>query len=196
MWANRSFRSSKMSDHERFAQVAQRKWAMWANRSFRSPKMSEWVNRSFFLSKSLIRSFVDKKQAIRSDIKWANSQPRIVYTIIYYRIGWSDLELFATFENGHIAGHIFLWVQFQKPGEFGRTRRKLKRGGWGSLFTVSLLSEPTSFLLWGWTLGWSDIEPFFLNGHYAADQVYFYEGNSQKSANLATCGTSASKFSL
>ena len=48
MWANCSFRSPKMSDHERFAQVAQRKWAMWANRSFCSPKMSKWVNRSCF----------------------------------------------------------------------------------------------------------------------------------------------------
>ena len=28
-----------------------------------------------FLSESLIRSFFDKKQAIRSEIKWANSQP-------------------------------------------------------------------------------------------------------------------------
>ena len=56
MWANRSFRSPKMSDHERFAQIAQRKWAMWANRSFRSPKMSKWVNRSFFewIASSLI----------------------------------------------------------------------------------------------------------------------------------------------
>ena len=54
MWANRSFRSPKMSDHERFAQVAQRKWAMWANRSFCSPKMSKWVNRSLahFLTKT------------------------------------------------------------------------------------------------------------------------------------------------
>ena len=28
-----------------------------------------------FLSKSHIRSFLDKKQAIRSKMKWANSQP-------------------------------------------------------------------------------------------------------------------------
>ena len=34
-------------------------------------------------------------------------------------------------------------------------------------------------------VGWSDIELFsyFENGHYAADQVYFYD--SKKSANLA-----------
>ena len=48
MWANRSFCSPKMSDHEWFAQVAHRKWAMWANRSFRSPKMIEWLNHYFF----------------------------------------------------------------------------------------------------------------------------------------------------
>ena len=55
MWANPSFCSPKMSEQERFAQVAQRKWAMWAN-----------------------RSFLDKKRAIRSEIKWANSQPCIL----------------------------------------------------------------------------------------------------------------------
>ena len=74
-WGNCSGRSEEMSDREQFAQVTQRKWAMWANRSFRSPKMSKWVNRSFFLSESLICSFLDKKRAIRSKIKWANSQP-------------------------------------------------------------------------------------------------------------------------
>ena len=61
MWANRSFRSPKMSDHERFAQVAQRKWAI-VSESLRSltknERMSEslifWVNRSFahFLTKT------------------------------------------------------------------------------------------------------------------------------------------------
>ena len=45
MWANRSFGSQKMSDHEQFVQVAQRNWAMWANCSFCSQNMSEWVNR-------------------------------------------------------------------------------------------------------------------------------------------------------
>ena len=40
LWANRSGRSEEMSNHERFTQVAQRKWAIWANRSFRSPKMN------------------------------------------------------------------------------------------------------------------------------------------------------------
>ena len=37
---------------------------------------NEWMSESLiFLSKSLIRSFLDKKRAIRSEIKWANSQP-------------------------------------------------------------------------------------------------------------------------
>ena len=80
MWVNCSFRSPKMSDHEWFAQVDQRKWAMWANRSFCLPKMSKWENRSFFLSESLICSFLDKKQAICLEIKWANSQPCIKIT--------------------------------------------------------------------------------------------------------------------
>ena len=88
MWANRSFRSPKMSNHELFPQVAQRKWAMWANRSFRSPKMSEWVN----------CSFLDKKQANRSEIKWANSQP---WSLQNYSISLQSLQTRAFLFNLH-----------------------------------------------------------------------------------------------
>ena len=36
----------------------------------------EWMSESpIFLSESLVRSFLDKKQKIRSEMKWANSQP-------------------------------------------------------------------------------------------------------------------------
>ena len=40
------------------------------------------------------------------------------------------------------------------------------------------------------TLGWSDwaIFAIFEKGHYATDQVYFYESNSKKSANLNARG--------
>ena len=47
---------------EWIAHFAQIKWAMWANGSFRSPKMR------------------DEKQAICSEIKWANSQPCLIPT--------------------------------------------------------------------------------------------------------------------
>ena len=64
---------------EPIAQVAHQKWATmsdslrsltknerpWMNRSGCSPKMSEWANHSFFC----------KKRAIRSENRWANSQP-------------------------------------------------------------------------------------------------------------------------
>ena len=43
LWANRSGCSEEMSNRERFAQVAQRKWAIWVNHSFCSRKMSEWT---------------------------------------------------------------------------------------------------------------------------------------------------------
>ena len=60
LWAIRSDRSRQMSDRERIAQVAQRKWATvseslrslktnerpWAIRSGRSEEMSEWAIRS------------------------------------------------------------------------------------------------------------------------------------------------------
>ena len=74
MWVNPSGRSPKMSDYEWFAQVAQRKWTIVSD-SLRSltknERMSEWL---IFLSESLIRSFLGKKQAILSEIRWANSQ--------------------------------------------------------------------------------------------------------------------------
>ena len=75
MWANRSGRSPKMSDHERFAQVAQRKWAI-VSESLRSLTKNERMSELLiFLSESLICSFLDKKLAIRSENRWANSQP-------------------------------------------------------------------------------------------------------------------------
>ena len=75
MWANGSFRSPKMSDHERFTQVTQRKWAI-VSESLRSLTKNEQMSESLiFLSESLIPSFLDKKRAVRSEIKWANSQP-------------------------------------------------------------------------------------------------------------------------
>ena len=69
---------------ERIAQVAQGKWAtvrdslrltrrnerLWANRSGHSPKMSEGANCSAHLL-----TFLARKQAIRCEIRWANSQP-------------------------------------------------------------------------------------------------------------------------
>ena len=45
MWANRLFRSPKMSDTLRSLRGNERSWA---NCSCRSTKMSKWVNRSFF----------------------------------------------------------------------------------------------------------------------------------------------------
>ena len=74
-WANCSGRSRQMSKHEQFAQVAQRKWAIvseWLRLLTKNERMSESL---IFLSKLLIHSFLNKKCAICSEIKWANSQP-------------------------------------------------------------------------------------------------------------------------
>ena len=73
---------------EQITQVAHQKWAtmsdlfrgnerLWANHSGRSPKMSKRVNCSFFC-KLLIRSFLGKKWVIRSENRWANSQPCMI----------------------------------------------------------------------------------------------------------------------
>ena len=77
-WAICSFHSNWMSDvseslislksNERcewIAQFAHQKWST----------MSDSLRLFIFLSESLIHSFFDKKRAIRSEIKWANSQP-------------------------------------------------------------------------------------------------------------------------
>ena len=41
-----------------------------------------------FLSESLIRSFLDKKWAIRLEIKWANSQPCLIRAWLEYLGRW------------------------------------------------------------------------------------------------------------
>ena len=74
-WANHSGRSWQLSNRERFAQVAQRKW-MIVSKSNRLLTKNEWMRELFvFLSESLIRSFFCKKRAIRSENRWAKSQP-------------------------------------------------------------------------------------------------------------------------
>ena len=65
MWANRSDRSPKMSNNERFAYIAQRKWVIMRE-LLRSLTKNERMSESLiFLRESLIRSFLGKKQAIR-----------------------------------------------------------------------------------------------------------------------------------
>ena len=80
LWANHSLHSLQNSDCERIPSVALYKRAtvsesimsiftkerQWANRSCRSFKKSDKSNSLFFMSESLIRSFVHKKRAIRS----------------------------------------------------------------------------------------------------------------------------------
>ena len=64
-----------MSNHEQFAQVAQRKWAIMSE-SLRSLTKNERMSELLiFLSKSLILSFLGNKRIICLEIWWANSQP-------------------------------------------------------------------------------------------------------------------------
>ena len=78
MWANRSDHSPKMSNHERFSNIARRKWAIVSEslRSLRSLTKNERMSESLvFLSESLICSFLGKKGAIRLENWWVNSHP-------------------------------------------------------------------------------------------------------------------------
>ena len=68
-------RSPKMSNHERFAHIAQRKRPI-VSESLRSLTKNERMSKSLiFLSESLNCSFFEQKRAIGSEIKWANVQP-------------------------------------------------------------------------------------------------------------------------
>ena len=63
----------------------ERPWAIFSGRSEEMSNVSESLilltknermsESLIFLSESLIRSFLGKKRAIRSEIKWAHSQP-------------------------------------------------------------------------------------------------------------------------
>ena len=72
MWANRSGCSHKMSDHERFAQVAQMKWGI-VSESLRSLTKNERIARFFEWIAHLL--IFGQKPVIRSENRWANSQP-------------------------------------------------------------------------------------------------------------------------
>ena len=66
-WANERFTQK----NERFAQVAQRKLAIMSE-SLRSLTKNEQMSESLvFVSKSLILSYLNKKQAIRWEKQWA-----------------------------------------------------------------------------------------------------------------------------
>ena len=70
-----------VSDHEQFAQFAQRKWAI-VSESLRSLTKIERMSDSLIIfSESLFHSFLDKKRGICSEIKWANSQPCYIYVL-------------------------------------------------------------------------------------------------------------------
>ena len=61
MWANRSNGSPKLSDHERFAQVAHQKWATERIAHF-FEKMSDWANRSLFWANCSFAYFLAKNE--------------------------------------------------------------------------------------------------------------------------------------
>ena len=63
---------------ERFAQVAQRKWVIVSESLISLTKNKQMSEKLIFFNKSLIRSFLGKIPAIRSENRWANSQPWVL----------------------------------------------------------------------------------------------------------------------
>ena len=64
-----------LKSNERFAQVAQRKWAIMSKLLRPVTKNEQMSESLIFLSESLICKFLDKKRVVHLEIKWANSQP-------------------------------------------------------------------------------------------------------------------------
>ena len=115
-WANSSGRSPKMSDHEQFAQAAHQKWATMS-KSLRSLIKNEQMSESLFLlSESLIRSFFHKKLAIRSENRWANSQPWQLFTTFSPNTPWWMAK------NG--SGHNSWSVTLRAKNVKGRARHE------------------------------------------------------------------------
>ena len=96
MWANPSGCSPKMSDHEQFAQVAQRKWAIMSELLWlltKNERMSQmlifWANRSFahFSTKNV--QFAQKSN---------ERIPEFPALIILWKLAWSFLLHWRTHE--------------------------------------------------------------------------------------------------
>ena len=117
MWANCSVRSPKMSDHERFAQVARRKWAI-VSELLRSLTKNERMSQSVvFLSESLIHSFLGKKRAIRSENWWAKSQPCFLVSVFFYKL--PILRKCTLLQNNLCEDQLYYQnLNYQKVGEW------------------------------------------------------------------------------
>ena len=64
-----------MSDHEQFAQVAQKEWGIMS-KLLRLLTKNEWMSELLtFWANSSFTHFFGKKRVIRSEILWANTQP-------------------------------------------------------------------------------------------------------------------------
>ena len=83
IWANCSGPSPKMSDHEQFPQVSHQKWATMS-KSLRSLTKNERIT-CFFERIAHSLNF-SHKRAIRSENRWANSQPCTTVHYIQYPV--------------------------------------------------------------------------------------------------------------
>ena len=115
MGANRSGRSPKLSDHEWFAQVTHQKWAT-ISESLGSLTKNEgvsellvfWANQSF-------AHFFRIKRAIRSENRWANSQPCLLCK--FFPSFTSSMQIFP-FCNPYYANSFILPPLLQYTNSF------------------------------------------------------------------------------
>ena len=113
MWANHSGRSQKMSNHERFTQVSQRKWAI-VSKSLKLLTKKERMSESLIFFEQIAHSltFGEKKRAIRWENRWANSQPWLAWRIVLcpvYQLAWK-IALYPVYQ---LAWKIALCPVFQ-----------------------------------------------------------------------------------
>ena len=94
---------TKIERCEQIAQVAHQNWATMSD-LLRSLTKNERI--ALFLSESLIRSFFRKQTAIRSENRWANSQPCLFHSLFPLSFTFS---IFLSYLNIYIFQSLFFY---------------------------------------------------------------------------------------
>ena len=105
-WGIRSGHSPRMSDHEGFAQGAQRKWAI-ESESLKSLTKNEQMSESLIFLANRSFAHFGQKRAIRSENRWVNSQP-------WYEVAFKYIFLKKR-RVKHFVTHLFFYNDRVRP---------------------------------------------------------------------------------